>query len=51
VVPERALPGPQARVVFAMLAAEHRTLLSRDQLAEEIWNGRPPIEWEVALRR
>ena len=50
VVPERALPGPQARVVFVMLAAEHRTPLSRDQLAEEIWNGRPPLEWEVALR-
>jgi DNA-binding SARP family transcriptional activator len=36
--------------VFVMLAAEHRTPLSRDQLAEEIWNGRPPLEWEVALR-
>jgi DNA-binding SARP family transcriptional activator len=42
-VPQRAFPGPQGRVVFAMLAAEHGTPVSRDQLAEELWNGKPPI--------
>jgi DNA-binding SARP family transcriptional activator len=49
-VPQRAFPGPQGRVVFAMLAAEHGTPVSRDQLAEEVWNGSPPAGWEVALR-
>jgi SARP family transcriptional regulator, regulator of embCAB operon len=49
-VQQRAFPGPQGRVVFAMLAAEHGVPVSRDQLAEEIWNGSPPAEWEVAVR-
>jgi SARP family transcriptional regulator, regulator of embCAB operon len=49
-VPQRAFPGPQGRVVFAMLAAEHGTPVSRDQLVEEIWNGSPPAGWEVAVR-
>jgi DNA-binding SARP family transcriptional activator len=47
---QRAFPGPQGRVVFAMLAAEHGTPVSRDQLAEEIWKGNPPVGWEVAVR-
>ena len=50
VVPQRAFPGPQGRVVFAMLAAEHGRPLSRDRLAEELWNGEPPAGWEVAVR-
>jgi DNA-binding SARP family transcriptional activator len=49
-VPQRAFPGPQGRVVFAMLAAEHGTTVSRDQLAEEVWDGSPPVGWEVAVR-
>jgi DNA-binding SARP family transcriptional activator len=49
-LPQRALPGPQGRVVFAMLAAEHGTPVSRDQLVEEVWNGSPPVGWEVAVR-
>ena len=35
-VPQRAFPGPQGRVVFAMLAAEHGTPVSRDRLVEEV---------------
>jgi SARP family transcriptional regulator, regulator of embCAB operon len=50
VVPQRAFPGPQGRVVFAMLAAEHGRPLARDRLAEELWNGEPPAGWEVAVR-
>jgi hypothetical protein len=46
-VPRRAFPGPQGRLVLAMLAAEHGVPVSRDQLAEEVWNGSPPPEWEV----
>jgi DNA-binding SARP family transcriptional activator len=49
-VPQRAVPGPQGRVVFAMLAAEHGTPVSRDQLVEEVWNGSPPVGWQVAVR-
>ena len=32
------------------VGAEHGTPLSRDQLAEEVWNGSPPDRWEVAVR-
>lgn len=49
-VRQRAFPGPQGRVVFAMLAAEHGTPVSRDQLVEEVWSGSPPGGWEVAVR-
>jgi DNA-binding SARP family transcriptional activator len=49
-VPQRAFPGPQGRVVFAMLAAEHGTPVSRDRLVEEVWDGSPPVGWEVAVR-
>jgi DNA-binding SARP family transcriptional activator len=49
-VPQRSFPGPQGRVVFAMLAAGHGTPLARDQLAEEVWNGCPPASWDVAVR-
>jgi DNA-binding SARP family transcriptional activator len=49
-LPQRAFPGPQGRIVFAMLAADHGTPVSRDLLAEEIWRGNPPVGWEVAVR-
>jgi DNA-binding SARP family transcriptional activator len=49
-VAQRAFPGPQGRVVFAMLAAEHGTPVSRDRLVEEVWDGSPPVGWEVAVR-
>ena len=49
-LPQRAFPGVQGRIVFAMLAAEHGTPLSRDQLVEELWNGSPPAGPEVAVR-
>jgi DNA-binding SARP family transcriptional activator len=49
-VPQRAFPGPQGRVVFAMLAAEHGVPVSRDRLVEEVWDASPPVGWEVAVR-
>lgn len=49
VIDERRLPGRQGRLVFAMLAAEHRHPLSRDELGEQLWGERPPPAWEVAL--
>lgn len=47
---ESGLPGRQGRVALAMLAAEHGRALSKDELAEELWAGKPPSAWEVALR-
>jgi hypothetical protein len=37
-------------VLFAMLAAEHGTPISRHRLAEELWADAPPISWENAIR-
>jgi DNA-binding SARP family transcriptional activator len=42
------LPGPQGRVALAVLAVERRAL-SRDALAEIVWDGRLPSKWEGAL--
>jgi DNA-binding SARP family transcriptional activator len=47
---ERDLPGNQGRLVFAMLALEHRHPVSREQLADELWPERLPKSWETALR-
>jgi DNA-binding SARP family transcriptional activator len=50
IIRERALPGPQARIVLAMLAVENRRPLSREEIADELWPGRLPPSWETALR-
>lgn len=42
------LPGAQGRVALATLAVERRAL-SRDALAEIVWDGRLPAKWEGAL--
>lgn len=47
-VEDADLPGTQARVAFAALVLERRPL-SRDALAEIIWDGRLPNKWEGAL--
>jgi len=49
-VPESRLPGRQGRLAFAMLAAERERAVSKEELADELWNGEPPKAWEVALR-
>jgi DNA-binding SARP family transcriptional activator len=48
-VTERSLPGPQGRLLLAVLAAEHARPLGREQLADVLWRDRPPA-WHVALR-
>jgi DNA-binding SARP family transcriptional activator len=49
VVEETAFPGSQGRLVFAMLAAERRRAVTRDELADEIWGEHLPSAWEQAL--
>jgi DNA-binding SARP family transcriptional activator len=43
-------PGLQGRIVFAMLAAEHRRSLSRTEIEEELWGEAPPPASDVAIR-
>lgn len=42
------LPGVQGRVALAALVVERRAL-TRDELAELVWDGRLPPKWEGAL--
>jgi WD40 repeat protein/DNA-binding SARP family transcriptional activator len=47
---ERALPGRQPRIVFALLVTERHRAVTRDELAENLWPGPRPATWETALR-
>jgi DNA-binding SARP family transcriptional activator len=49
-VSERRMPSRQGRLAFALLVAERATALSKDQIADVLWNGSSPGGWEVALR-
>src|SRR5262245_40231495 len=49
-LPERALPGPQGRLVVAFLAAESGRPVGRDEIAGELWPEELPRSWETALR-
>jgi DNA-binding SARP family transcriptional activator len=49
VIDEAVLSGSQGRLVFAMLAAERRRAVTKDELAEELWGERLPSAWEQAL--
>jgi DNA-binding SARP family transcriptional activator len=49
-VEEHRFPGLQGRVVFAMLAAERERPVSRDELAEELWDESLPRVWETGIR-
>ena len=48
VVVDGDLPGNQGRVALVAMAVERRAL-SRDELADIIWNEDPPIQWPGAL--
>jgi YVTN family beta-propeller protein len=39
-------PGRLGRLAFAYLVAEHDRPVSREELAETLWNGEPPATWE-----
>jgi DNA-binding SARP family transcriptional activator len=45
---EADLPGAQGRLTFAVLAIERRPL-ARDELAEIVWDGELPRQWNAAL--
>lgn len=49
-VTARRFPGRQGRLAFALLAAERGRALSREEIAEELWNGDLPRAWDTALR-
>ena len=46
---ERRLMGRQGRLAFTHLACEHLRVVSRDELAEELWLGKAPPSWERSL--
>ena len=50
VIDEGTLAGSQGRLVFAMLVAERRWAVSKDEIAEELWGEQLPSAWENALR-
>jgi WD40 repeat protein/DNA-binding SARP family transcriptional activator len=47
---ERALPGRQPRLAFALLVSERHRAVERDELADNLWAGTRPSTWEPALR-
>jgi WD40 repeat protein/DNA-binding SARP family transcriptional activator/energy-coupling factor transporter ATP-binding protein EcfA2 len=47
---ERALPGRQPRLAFALLLLERHRAVTRDELAENLWVERRPDTWETAIR-
>ena len=49
-IDERALPGRQPRLVFAMLVVERHRLVLREELADNLWPERRPDTWDTALR-
>jgi len=49
-VPERRLPGNQARLAFALLVTERSDALSMERIADILWDGQAPESWDVALR-
>jgi DNA-binding SARP family transcriptional activator/streptogramin lyase len=46
---ERQLPGHQGRLLFAYLVAAQGRPVPRDELADVLWEGKPPATWDKAL--
>ncbi len=49
-VDESMLPGPQGRLVVALLVTEHRRAVTKHELAEVLWGDDLPGSWERSLR-
>jgi DNA-binding SARP family transcriptional activator len=49
-MPEKRFPARQGRLAFAVLAWERERAISFDELADIVWNGKPPNAWQTALR-
>jgi DNA-binding SARP family transcriptional activator len=49
-VSDHLLPGRQGRLAFVLLVAERGSALSVDDIADVLWNGRPPPSRTTALR-
>jgi WD40 repeat protein/DNA-binding SARP family transcriptional activator len=50
VLDERALPGRQPRVAFAVLVLERHRPVSLEELASSLWGEQRPATWQPALR-
>src|SRR6478672_11312623 len=48
-IDEAQLGGRQGRLVFAYLVAERSRAVPRDELAEALWGGAPPVTRDKAL--
>jgi SARP family transcriptional regulator, regulator of embCAB operon len=49
VIDERRFPGRQGRLLFAYLVVGQGRAIPRDELADVLWEGSPPVTWEKAL--
>jgi SARP family transcriptional regulator, regulator of embCAB operon len=49
-VPERALPGRQGRLLLAVLTWQREAAIPTEELADVLWDGSPPGAWQTALR-
>ena len=47
---ERQIGGRHLPVLLALLAEERNRTVSRDELADALWDDQPPISWEASLR-
>lgn len=50
IVTERSFPGPQGRLMVALLVAEHRRSVTSDHVADVLWGEDLPDSWMVSLR-
>ena len=42
--------GPLGRLTLALLVLERRRPVTRDELADVLWDGEPPRSWETSVR-
>jgi DNA-binding SARP family transcriptional activator len=49
-VSEKAFPGRQGRLAFAILVVERSRAVAAEHLADILWDGTPPTAWQTAVR-